>query len=144
MRAVSDRIRWTDNGMGGFDGHVGTSKRLAFELWQAPAGPGNPGDWVITSELPLPDASRPGYTYAFSGKDPDELRARAERRLEEFISSLGAVFPEPAHPAETYVPPGVPCSFDSFEVHTKAECAARGCGQCAGDPDAISIFTEKE
>lgn len=108
------RIRWTDNGMGGFDGHVGTSKRLTFELWQAPADAGfTAGDWVITSGLPLPDASGPGYTYAFSGKDPGDLRAQAERRLEEFTSSLGAIFPpaafefeEDGEPLEVRYAPG--------------------------------------
>lgn len=95
MSETTVRIRWTDNGMGGYEGYVGTSKRLTFELWQAPADAGFPtGGWVITSELPMPDPSNLGYTYAFSGKDPEELKVRAERRLEEFVASLGAVFPE--------------------------------------------------
>jgi len=90
------RIRWEDDGAGGFEGYAGTLKPHAFTLWQSPCDGGDYviGDWVLVSTLPIPASSSIGYTYSTSGKDSDALKAEAERWLEEFARSLGAVFPE--------------------------------------------------
>jgi hypothetical protein len=85
------RIRWQDDRLGGFTGRVGTLKPWVFHVWRSPR---DRGEWVLAARLP-------GTRRHFGG-DPDELKAEAERWLEEFASSLGASFAEPVppHPEE--------------------------------------------
>lgn len=85
-----NRIRWSDE-HGGFVGHVGTLEPWAFQMWQSPCDSGDYvlGDWVLTARFPYTNGSRSLY-----GRDPDKLKAEAERLLTEFVSSLGASFPD--------------------------------------------------
>lgn len=87
------RIRWEPTECGGWTGHVGTRPETdwLFQIWSAAAVG---GDWQLDSTLP-------GRFGQFSRADaPATLKAEAERWLEEFISSLGAIFPdEPGQPA---------------------------------------------
>ena len=76
------RIRWEPLLGGNFDGYVGTRAEPVFKLFLAT--PGTPTPWALRSEL------LEGYS---TDTHPDELKAEAERWLEEFVSSLGAVFP---------------------------------------------------
>ena len=83
------RIRWQDDvlGSGEADGFTGTLDPPAFAIWKPPqAG----GEWVLTSNLPGQEHDR-GFDVT-----PGKLKAVAERWLAEFVSSLGAVFPEDA------------------------------------------------
>lgn len=76
------RIRWHDEPVNGESmGSVGTLDPAVFRIW-APEVPG--GEWLLTA------AMLPGFVGRRShGASPDELKAEAERWLEEFVSSLG-------------------------------------------------------
>jgi hypothetical protein len=78
------RIRWEETSLGEFAGRVGTLRWLAYQM-RPPAYDG--GRWQLTSYIP---GSIGKCTYS---DDKEEAQAEAERRLEEFISSLGATFP---------------------------------------------------
>lgn len=101
---MTSRIRWQDDPeTGEATGCAGTLDPAAFRIWEASEG----GEWLLTSILPGHQGAR---TY---GATPDELKAEAERWLERFVSSLGAVFPEPAYefdeggrPVEVIFAPG--------------------------------------
>jgi hypothetical protein len=81
---MTDRIRWEPNGEGGaFFGYVGTLGKV-FEICYAGAGAGN---WRLTSGL------SGQLRWEVFRDDPDALKAEAERWLEQFAASLGAVFP---------------------------------------------------
>jgi hypothetical protein len=87
---MSERIRWEPASDGGWDGKVGTLEPWVFGIWES-KGAG----WALETQLPgaIP---APGAIYRDS---PDELKAEAERLLERFVSSLGAVFdPATAEP----------------------------------------------
>ena len=87
---MSERIRWEPLLGGNFDGYVGTVTSPMFEV-HLTSGRGAIQPWALRSDL------LEGYSTA---THPDELKAEAERWLEEFVSSLGAVFPaEPDQPA---------------------------------------------
>ena len=79
------RIRWEDGLQGCRTGYVGTRERRAFTIWP----PLNDADkWMLDCAFSdVPDDR------AF-GDGPGELKAEAERWLAEFVSSLGAVFPD--------------------------------------------------
>jgi hypothetical protein len=82
------RIRWSDDLADArhFIGHVGTVAEPAFKLY----GPIDGSDrWLLSIRL------RSAVEFVYRD-DPDELKADAERLLSEFVSSLGAVFPEDA------------------------------------------------
>ena len=88
---MTGRIRWGHDEPGdgvildGSTGSVGTLDSAAFHIWKPPqAG----GELVLTSDLPGQQDRR-----SF-GSDTDALKAEAESFLSEFISSLGAVFPD--------------------------------------------------
>ncbi len=83
---MSNRIRWGPNSRGGFLGHVGTAEPWAFQIWK-------PGDETL--EWRLISALFGQHGRRFDNDDSDTLKAEAERWLEEFACSLGAVFPEP-------------------------------------------------
>ena len=76
----------------GWAGYVGTLKPCAFEVWQSGSDFDDVtlGEWVLSIRLPGPFGERLPH-----GHDPDTLKAEAESWLEEFVSSLGAIFPEP-------------------------------------------------
>jgi hypothetical protein len=93
--AMTKRIRWERNDDGSrvtpaHKGYVGTIGEAQFFIFE-------PDDrdpwWILTSSLPgLPgagQAERRAY-----GDDTDKLKAEAERWLERFTASLGAIFPE--------------------------------------------------
>jgi hypothetical protein len=79
------RIRWELTQYGGWTGHVGTMKPWAFQIWQVD-GPDSP--WRLDPAL------LGQFGYHVDHPDPEALKSHAERWLEEFVSSLGAVFPE--------------------------------------------------
>jgi hypothetical protein len=79
------RIRWEDAPAAGeARGYVGSLDTPVFRLW----APDADGDRVLFAFV----AGALGDAY--HGTDEDEQKARAERLLEEFASSLGAIFPE--------------------------------------------------
>jgi len=77
------RIRWEPTQYGGWTGGTGTLDGWLFQVWKAPAPV---GPWRLESGLPG------NFGRIEDGRDPDELKAEAERWLAEFVSSLGAVF----------------------------------------------------
>jgi hypothetical protein len=80
------RIRWHDEPVNGESmGSVGTLDPAVFRIW-APEEEG--GEWLLTAAALPGEAGKRRY-----GASPDDLKAEAERWLEEFVSSLGAVFP---------------------------------------------------
>ena len=83
---MSERIRW-EPVEDGVDGYVGAVIPPVFTIYCAEL---SYADWMLTSELP--GDARPG-------NDMDVLKAWAEDWLERFVSSLGAVFPEPGREA---------------------------------------------
>ena len=90
---MTDRIRWTEDAsvvpVGGpvpaWKGHVGEVRSYLFLITLRSLGG---DDLALSTELPWMSKRR---TY---DPDPDKLRAEAERWLTEFVSSLGAVWPE--------------------------------------------------
>ena len=89
MTETAARIRWEPAAGGGAFGYVGTRGTALFKVWQPREGIGTAQPWAIKSDWMA------GYA---TGAAPDTLKAEAERWLEEFTSSLGAVFPEPELP----------------------------------------------
>lgn len=86
MTETPARIRWEPTKYGGWTGHVGTlaEESWLFQIWNA-ASVG--GEWQLDSTLP-------GNFNRATGTDPDDLKVEAERLLSEFLSSLGAIFPD--------------------------------------------------
>jgi hypothetical protein len=82
------RIRWEPNGHSAFLGYVGTltDSDWLFQVWRLDAVTGT---WRLSSSL----AGQFGWDLDHDG--PDELKAEAERWLERFVASLGAVLPDP-------------------------------------------------
>ena len=85
------RIRWDDKTPGNGDvshvaciGYAGTVEEAAFIIYTPDV---MHADWLLSVRL------TPGSTFLYAGS-PDELKAEAERWLEEFVTSLGAVFPD--------------------------------------------------
>lgn len=81
------RIRWEPTKYGGWTGHVGARPETGwlFQIWNAaPVG----GDWQLDSNLPG------HFGQHFRDDDPATLKADAEVQLAEFVSSLGAIFPD--------------------------------------------------
>ena len=95
---MTDRIRWERTkaihrepaDRSGWTGYVGTLKPCAFEVWQSGSDFSDVtlGEWVLSIRLPGPLSEQLPH-----GHDPEKLKAEAERWLEEFVSSLGAIFP---------------------------------------------------
>ncbi len=82
---AAERIRWQETPLGMIDGHAGAVEACLFSIWQPPQAS---GEWVLTTELPGMDFKR------IYESDPGSLKAEAERLLAEFVSSLGALFPD--------------------------------------------------
>ena len=84
---ATTRIRWTeDNGVVAWSGTIGVIPSHQFVIIRPERGS---DEYALGCLLPGMD----GHAYG----NPDELKAEAERWLEEYVASLGAVFPdEPA------------------------------------------------
>lgn len=115
MSETAARIRWeyTDGGM---DGYVGTLMPPVFRICDAAP---NDAAWVLMAEFPGDAILR---------DDMEELKAEAERWLEEFVTSLGAVFPNEARPC-------APCSSAAGEEiwHGPLGCPANKAGRAISD-----------
>ena len=85
MTETTARIRWEPTKYGGWTGHVGSLESWAFQIFKT--GLGYVG-WSLTAQLPG------SLGEGCQSDDPDELKAKAERWLEEFVVSLGAIFPD--------------------------------------------------
>ena len=89
MTETRIRIRWepgAEDSMTAHFGMVGTCGPFVFKIIK----PVMLGDrHTLTSELP-------GQRFSKLDGDPEELKTKAERWLEEFVSSLGAIFPDGA------------------------------------------------
>lgn len=81
------RIRWQETPLGEFAGRVGALRWLAFQS-RPPVYDG--GKWQLTSYIPGSIGKCTCYD------KQEDAQAEAERCLAEFVSSLGAVFPEEA------------------------------------------------
>ena len=84
------RVRWhagAEKWATAWFGCVGTVDPHLFSILR-PMAPGD--EWALTADLP-------GHLGKVSyGDNPDALKAEAERWLGQFVSSLGASFPEEA------------------------------------------------
>ena len=92
------RIRWgtpVPGSLATLAGYVGTLDADLFKIFEP--YPGEDG-WLLTSTLP----GLLGYRRFKVEPDvgPDRLKAEAEHWLEEFVSSLGAIFPPAAAVSE--------------------------------------------
>ena len=96
--AGTKRIRWKPTEPGGDDrfGYVGARDRALFTLWS----PREDGVWAVSAAIP---GIAQEDTECRWGASREEAMAEAEQWLEQFISSLGAVFPEsaPSAPSNT-------------------------------------------
>jgi hypothetical protein len=85
---MTERIRWSDE-PGETLGYVGTFDRPAFRIWP----PDEEGDRILLVYL----AGDGQHMHHNDSADSlGELKAKAERLLAEFVSSLGAIFPSSA------------------------------------------------
>ena len=99
QQGISARIRWTEQWPGTVYGHPGTLDSWGFELWLSDGhGDFETGEWVLTVPFIFGDHLSMNGHYKLSDRDPEKLKAGAERLLEEFISSLGAIFKAPDLP----------------------------------------------
>lgn len=87
---MTDRIRWEDDGNGGFEGYAGTFDRYLFAVWRSSGDSGDIiiGEWMLVTQLPRLLGTRTPH-----GNDLAVVQAEAERWLAEFVASIGAVFP---------------------------------------------------
>ena len=88
---MTDRIRWEAGQFGNLVGYAGTVESWVFQVWHI--SDDEDSHWSLISSLP--DAQN---WNAADPDDPEPLKAEAERWLTEFVSSLGAVFPDPELP----------------------------------------------
>lgn len=89
------RIRWEEVDPGkssiAWRGFAGTLSRPVFEIGRpVHLLTGGLGQWMLSFSI------HDQVTDRHYGDDPEALKATAERWLEEFVSSLGAVFRGPA------------------------------------------------
>jgi hypothetical protein len=109
---MTERIRW-EHVNGGtvveWFGYVGTATTTAlFQILHPVAKPADAvmgsrfDEWALCTTFPgFTEQVRYGGRIRLGGTGgnaPDRLKAEAERWLEELISSLGAIFPDPAEP----------------------------------------------
>lgn len=93
MTETPGRIRWEDNERrwddgGSILGRAGTREDWLFQITQAN---NDPDDEALALMLQLPGADHRASEIT-QGGSPEALKAKAEEWLEEFVSSLGAVF----------------------------------------------------
>lgn len=83
----TELIRWLpDTEDGGFYGCAGKRAEPVFRLYP-PNVDADCGEWLLSSRLT-------GIScYGRNGEGEQEMKARAEEMLREFVTSLGAVFP---------------------------------------------------
>lgn len=82
---MNEHIRWSDGpGADEATGRVGSLDPVMFRIWP----PDEKGDRLLFVYV----AGHQGDLY--HGDTMDGLKAEAERLLTEFVSSLGAIFPE--------------------------------------------------
>lgn len=87
-----NRITWHSSSMGGTNGFVGQ-----LSLFHIGYGINQPEDgFVLSGELPMPTLK--GFA------TEDAAKERAERRLRNFVTHLGASFPPEASEAEEKAP----------------------------------------
>jgi hypothetical protein len=86
-KTPAGRIRWTDEPRTS-TGYVGEIEPHVFQIWGSSDGM----RWMLLSSLPGTVSKQ------FEGTDLAELKAEAERWLEQFAASLGAVFLEDIEP----------------------------------------------
>lgn len=96
------RIRWHAGERGeivAWLGYAGTVNAALFQILR-PLKNSTPGhrfdEWALCATLP---GAQGKARYAYSLEEPqavEELKAQAEHWLEEFVASLGAIFPAPA------------------------------------------------
>jgi hypothetical protein len=100
---MTGRIRWEPAKYHGWTGHTGTLESWAFQVWQSNSDHGDVvlGEWELMTQLPVA-VPRDGLRHSH---DPEVLKAEAERWLERFVVSLGAVFPEGECPECGFRPP---------------------------------------
>ena len=108
MTGTTVRIRWGDGGE--YVGSTGTIGPFTFRIQRL----FGQGLYLLTAELP-----GLGFLDA-RNEDRDELKAEAERWLEEFVSSLGAVFPAGECPECGFRPPTHTHDKDCSRYQTSA------------------------
>jgi len=97
---TAPRIRWeaVNGTVVSWFGYAGSAKTALFQILHPVSDEARGGrfdEWALCATFPgAQDEPRYGGT---GPEAPDELKAEAERWLEEFVSSLGAVFAEPGH-----------------------------------------------
>lgn len=89
---MTDHIRWSNDSGGRIIGRVGTLDLARFVI-SAPLPGQRHGEWLLISRLPGQESVTVYDDY------PESLTERAEELVAEFVSSLGAVFPDEAPPA---------------------------------------------
>lgn len=88
MTTETGRIRWEQTRPGAWHGYVGTRKLAVFAIWRPSEAIGTATPWGLASSLiDLP-------VMPLRAASDDTLKATAESWLEEFVSSLGAFFPD--------------------------------------------------
>jgi hypothetical protein len=86
--ADTGRIRWTGERRDTDPAFTGSAGTVGPSLFQVYAPDGFAPQWILTTSFPGMEDKR---SYA---DDPEALKAEAERWLEEFVASLGAIFPD--------------------------------------------------
>jgi hypothetical protein len=98
----TELIRWSESSYGSLLGHVGTHEEWLFQIWRHEHG----HEWVLGAQIP-------GWDRQDGRPEPDDLKPVAETWLREFVTSLGAVFPDAAEPAGT---PDWVCDCEDWPV----------------------------
>lgn len=144
---ASARIRWEPTEYNGFVGYCTDDASRAdwvFRVWKT-----GTGKWQLDSTLPGQFGR-----HLYDDNDPAPLKAEAERWLEEFISSLGAVFTGEiaadlrarANEMETYTDGGEEGRHDRSMFATGMRRAAdlieRGDQPAAPDPSPAAVPAE--
>ena len=84
---MTERIRWEPTEYSGFVGYCTDDPSIAdwmFQVWKT-----GTGKWQLDSTLPGQFGR-----HVYDDNDPGPLKAEAERWLAEFVTGLGAIFPE--------------------------------------------------
>jgi hypothetical protein len=91
------RIRWRDEPAGSITGQVGTLLPWVFQIFRPER---DEEEWSLMAQFPgsIGRVSR--------DRDREKLKTKAEEWLAEFVSSLGASFPEPSEPSSLGGPDG--------------------------------------
>lgn len=115
MTETPARIRWeagAEAGLSAWLGLVGQPPLFAYAINRPPAGE---AQHTLVSQLPRPEGQ-------YLDGDPEDLKAEAEGWLQEYVSRLGAAFPEPGTAQVVIEEEGRPALF--FDEHDLAVIAA--------------------